>query len=312
VFYLYAWKDPDHRRTRVGNVRLHVHRCDLAILLYDGYDWARTRKVIEDEIKAVRRRLERIKQLLASGQKGDEGAPVAVEEKPNSLLFNSVYIGLDATRELDGPALLAAIDEELEGLRDETATESSWQTNFPLGHPQHGPRRKPRLRGKRLTRSKKPQIEISLDAIKADLDLFTLDTNQPVNDAENMRPSVDQLASRLHLTVKEMEILDHIKTSTWKKFLGGMKSDKRGNVRETGADMVRVELRGLKIGASPGADGGEESRLKLKILPLKLHVDQDALDFLKQFFNFQGPHLEGPPVDRKPSSEPFFRELAVV
>ena len=43
---------------------------------------------------------------------------------------------------------------------------------------------------------------------------------------------------------------------------------------------------------------------KAKILPLKLHVDQDALDFLKKFFSFSDP-------DAEPSSskdETFFRE----
>lgn len=43
--------------------------------------------------------------------------------------------------------------------------------------------------------------------------------------------------------MEDVEIFDHIKTSTWKKFLTSSRSDSRGNIRETGSNMVRVELR---------------------------------------------------------------------
>ena len=222
--------------TRVGKLRVRVHESQVSIYLHDGYDWQGTRKTIEAEIKAVRRRLERIRQLLASGQKADDSI-----ENTRSVLFNSVYIGLDERNEdLDSAALLAAIDEELDGLAAaDTASQSSWQTDFPAGPRRHGERkttgRTPRLRGKRLTRSKKPLIEIGFHVINIDFDVFG--PNDPT-------------ASRLHATVKSMEILDHIKTSTWKKFLTEMKSDSRGNVRETDADMVRIEMMTVRPGVT--------------------------------------------------------------
>jgi autophagy-related protein 2 len=102
------------------------------------------------------------------------------------------------------------------------------------------------LNGKRLTRSKKAQIEINLTGIKAEYDLY-----QPQHD----------VASRVNTTIQSMEILDHIKTSTWKKFLTEMKSDGRGNVRETDANMVRVEL----VAVRPSLPSlSEESRLKVR------------------------------------------------
>jgi autophagy-related protein 2 len=237
-----------------------VHNASASILLHEGYDWIRTRKAIEEEIKAVRRRLAKIRQLLASGQKADESLEQA---STGSTLFNSVYIGLDKDQDGldDTAALMAAIDDELEEGTTQTDmnTQSSWQT-LP-GAPGSSPNPQPftstysadrkkasRLNGKRLTRSKKAQIEINLVDIKADLDVFD---------------KAADMASRVHATIGQLEILDHIKTSTWKKFLTEMKADARGNMRETDADMVRVEL----VAVRPNLPSlAEESRLKVSFV----------------------------------------------
>jgi autophagy-related protein 2 len=155
--------------------------------------------------------------------------------------------------------------------------------------------KKARVKGRRLTPSKRPQMEISLAGIRGDVDMYG--PNDPT-------------ASRVHITVKSLEILDHIKSSTWKKFLTEMKADSRGNMRETDADMVRIEL----VAVRPSLPSLEaENRLRLKILPLRLHVDQDALDFLKRFFNFSMPAQTPAPasptaVKKAAPNEPFFRE----
>ena len=224
---------------------MKLQDCTVQVLLYDGYDWQRTRKAIEDEIKTVRKRLEKIKQLLASGQQADESV-----ENTRSVLFNSIYIGVDQSRDMDQAALLAAIDEELGDLGNDTSSISSWQTDFPAGHagvPVGSDKRskKARLKGKRLTRSKKPQIEFSLQGIKTEVEKFASD---------------NETAMRVNVTIGSMEILDHIKTSTWKKFLTEMKADSRGNVRETDADMVRVELTSVRP-SLPRLD--EEYRLQV-------------------------------------------------
>nr|XP_031857747.1 uncharacterized protein CI109_006842 [Kwoniella shandongensis]KAA5524819.1 hypothetical protein CI109_006842 [Kwoniella shandongensis] len=308
---------------RFGQTRVRVHDSSIKIFLHDGYDWTRTRKAIEDEIKAVRRRLERIRQLLASGQKADE----SIERATSTVLFNSVYIGLDGQREgMDSAALIAAIDEELDELGAETASQSSWQT-LPAAGPGGGHERgrerpstknKLRLKGKRLTRSKKPQIEITLTGLQAEVDIFPPDSE---DEDRIPPPAPSSTASRVNVTVKELEILDHIKTSTWKKFLTEMKADSRGNVRETDSDMVRVELVGVRLG---GNSAEEEMRLRAKILPLRLHVDQDALDFLKRFFSFKSPassssNSTSPSPDTGPSpssqnpqpAEPFFQHVEI-
>lgn len=194
------------------------------MFLYEGYDWAATRKVIEDEVKKMKRRLTQIKQLVASGQAYDPSI-----DPTNTLLFNSIHVGLDQDADEMAPdALIAAIDEKL-GEDDDTASVSSWQSLQPTSSRRPNVPQ-PRPHGRRLTRSRNPSIEFHLAGV------FT----ETVQFAPN-----DEIVSRTFVTVKDVEILDHVKTSTWRKFLTTLRSDSRGNIRETGSDMVRIELRGV-------------------------------------------------------------------
>lgn len=216
-----------------------MHDCDITVLLYDGYDWAQTRKVIEEEVKEMRRRLTKIRQLVANGQTQDPSV-----EETSTLLFNSVYIGLDQDAdELEPGALIAAIDEELNDDAD-NESQSSWQSLHPpsTGKPRV---RSTRIHGKRLTRSKGPSIEFRLSGLNAEIDHY--------------RPG-QTLISRTFVTVRDVEILDHIKTSTWQKFLTELRSDSRGNVRETDSNMARVELRTVRPVAN---NPSEEARLRV-------------------------------------------------
>lgn len=210
------------------------------LFLYDGYDWVRTRRTIEEEVKEMRKRLAKIRQLVANGQIQDPTV-----EDTSALLYNSVHIGLEDDDDLLGEpsALIAAIDEEL---RDdlETASQSSWQSLKP-SNAGKSRARSVRVHGKRLTRAKGPSIEFCLAGLNAEFDQYQPD---------------DPLVSRTFVTVRDLEILDHIKTSTWKKFLTELRSDSRGNVRETDSNMVRIELRSVR--PVPG-NSSEETRLRV-------------------------------------------------
>ena len=211
--------------------------------MYDGYDWARTRKTIEDQVKLMRRRLAKIRQLLASGE-----TQTPEVDQTSALLFNSLYIGLDENGEdMEREDLMAAIDGKL--AEDfETSSQSSWQS-LPAAPSQPTAPKLTRIasgsRNKRLTRSRGPSIEFKLSGVDAEIDHYL---------------PKESIASRTLVTVRDFEILDHIKTSTWRAFLTEMRSDSRGNVRESGSNMVRVELRDVKpIPGNPSV----ESRLRV-------------------------------------------------
>ena len=188
----------------------------------------------------MRKKLARIRQLVANGQMQD-----STIEETSAILFNSVHIGLEEDDEALGEpsALIAAIDEELR--EDfETASQSSWQSLKPSNTSK--PRiRRTRTHGKRLTRSKMPSIEFCISSLQAEFDHYQED---------------NPLVARTFVTVKDVEILDHIKTSTWKKFLTQLRSDSRGNIRETDSNMVRIELRTVRPVPSHSS---EEVRLKV-------------------------------------------------
>ena len=222
-----------------SKISLQIFDGNFDIFLYDGYDWVRTRKTIEEGIKEMRKRLAKIRQLVANGHVEESSL-----DDTSTLLFNSIHIGLDDDEGALGEpaALIAAIDRELKDDEIETA---SWQS-LPTFSAGKQPRAPPiRIHGKRLTRSRGPSIEFSFQGLRAEFDKFYHDS---------------PLVSRTFVTVRDAEILDHIKTSTWKKFLTQLRSDSKGNVRETDSNMVRVELRSVR--PVPG-DSTEEERMKV-------------------------------------------------
>ncbi|KAG1891100.1 hypothetical protein F4604DRAFT_1567203 [Suillus subluteus] len=269
-------------------LRVRIHDSDVSLFLHDGYDWPRTRKIVEQEIKDMRKKLAKIKQLIATGQTQDPSV-----EETSTMLFNSIHIGLDQDFDsLDPTALVAAIDDELENA--ETESHSSWQTLPPASPGQQQRMPSTRIHGRRLTRSKGPSIEIKLIGLDAEVD--------------NYRHRLkDALVSKTLVVIKDAEILDHVKTSTWRKFLTELRSDSRGNIRETDSSMVRVELKTVQPSPSHPS---EETRLRAKLLPLRLYVDQDALDFLKKFFAFKDPDSPSAPADT-PSEETYIQHAEV-
>lgn len=135
------------------------------------------------------------------------------------------------------------------------------------------------------------QIEFQLTDISVSFDLM---------------PSQEASDIYFELNIYDISVIDNIKTSAWKKMLGYMKS--ASVCRENDEGMVHVELTSVR----PIPDQ-QELRLKVKLLPIRLFVDQDALNFLVEFFTFDKMILKSTQlIDTPKKSERddiFFRKL---
>ncbi|GAA5851925.1 hypothetical protein JCM8547_000101 [Rhodosporidiobolus lusitaniae] len=291
------------RSAPASKLRCRLSNTDVTIHLHEGYDWFTTRKAIEEEAKAVRRRLEKIRQLLSTGQMPDSSA----ETKASVLMFGSVQLGLPpGASELPPKDLLAAINEELDDNSDAVSTTSSWQTFGGAPPASSTPRRPaPAVVGKarkKLTRSRTFAIEINLRNLSASYDTYpslpsSFNPSQSLYTSMLLPSSRSQLASKLAANVGAFEIIDNIKTSTWRKFLTELRPSDGGVVRATGAPMAKLEMSTVR---------------PIKISPLRLYIDQDALEFLKAFGAFELPAASGkatPPPSAQ--SEPFFQRVEV-
>ncbi|RDL39188.1 ATG C terminal-containing protein [Venustampulla echinocandica] len=251
--------------------------------LFDGYDWQNTRdtisKAVQDvESKAIEKRA-RNERRSTFDQDMDEEETVI-----GDFLFNSIYIGIPANR--DPRELAAAINQELND--NVTETESLATTTFSSSPSRQGGARRPKAKQLRLNRSKHHKITFELKGVNVDLVTFP--------------PGTGETQSSVDVRVHDFEIFDHIPSSTWRKFATYMQD---AGERETGSSMIHMELLNVK----PIPDlAAAEIVLKVTILPLRLHVDQDALDFITRFFEFKD---DSAPVHSSPGDVPFIQRAEV-
>ncbi|KAK0635889.1 hypothetical protein B0T17DRAFT_61695 [Bombardia bombarda] len=250
--------------------------------LFDGYDWARTREVITKAVQDV--------EAKASERRARAGVIEQDQEEEETVigdfLFNSIYIGIPANR--DAGELAQAINHQLQG--NATETESVATTNYTSATVraagQH--RSKTKTKNLKLSRSKRHKITFELKGVNVDLVTFPEATSETMN-------SID-------IRIQDVDVFDHVPTSTWKKFA---MYDWDAGERELGASMVHIELLNTKPVPSMPAS---EVVLKVTILPLRLHVDQDALDFITRFFEFKD---ESAPIHMSPTDIPFIQRAEI-
>ena len=280
-------------------LRIRVRDVHVIWNLFDGYDWQRTRDTISKAVKEVEAKAtERRARTAASRASPDRESDN--ESVIGDFLFNSIYIGIPANR--DPRELNQDINREIDD--DLTSETMSYATSTTVTSPTarraaggggetgatgSSPHRKKKLR---LSRSKHHKMTFELKGVSADFVVFP--------------PDSGETQSSLDVRVKDLEIFDHVPTSTWKKFATYMRE---AGERESGTSMVHLEALTVK----PVADlAASEIVLKAAILPLRLHIDQDAMDFMSRFFEFRNESLASAQGGgAQPGDVPFLQRVEV-
>ncbi|OBT84930.1 hypothetical protein VE02_06630 [Pseudogymnoascus sp. 03VT05] len=274
----------DTYKVRESPLKVCVRDVHVIWNLFDGYDWQATRDIITKTVQDIE---SRASDTRARRDRRSTAVELDFEEEETVIgdfLFNSIYIGVPGNR--DPRELAAAINRELHD--NATETESLAPTTVSASPSrQGGP---PRVKGKRLrlNRSKHHKITFELKGVNADVIAFP--------------PGSGETQSSIDIRVHDFDIYDHVPTSTWKKFATYMHD---AGEREAGSSQIHIELLNVRPVAELAAS---EIVLRATVLPLRLHVDQDALDFITRFFEFK---YSSNTSSGAPSEPPFIQRAEV-
>ncbi|TGJ80964.1 hypothetical protein E0Z10_g7799 [Xylaria hypoxylon] len=282
-----AYDQSNDVKVRKSPLSVRVRDVHFIWNLFDGYDWNHTRDIISKAVHDIEATAIERQTRQDRARVGTDMEIVESETVIGDFLFNSIYIGIPANR--DPRELAQAINQELND--NATETESIATTALTATPSRQGSRQGGAYRNKkklRLNRSKRHKITFELKGINVDLITFP--------------PGSGETQSSIDVRVKDLVVFDHVPTSTWKKFAT---YDQDAGEREMDASMVHLEILNVKPLPELAA---AEIVLKATVLPLRLHVDQDALDFITRFFEFKD---DSKPTHASPSDIPFIQRAEV-
>ena len=280
--------DTSNNRIKESPLTVCVRDVNIIWNLFDGYDWPATRDTISSAIDNMASKDKERKAKRAGKLKEDGDFMEEEETVIGDFLFNSIYIGVPGNK--DPRDFGNLINQGIYG-DNMTETESRADTTTTTTTTRPGIReRSPRLKGSKvpLRRSKHHKITFELKGCAVDMVAFP--------------PHSGETQSSIDIQIRDFDIYDHVPTSTWKKFATYMHDF---GPREAGRPQIHIELLTVRPVLELAAN---ELVMRVTVLPIRLHVDQDALDFITRFFEFKDPNMEQP----TPSGEPPFIQRAEV
>lgn len=153
-----------------------------------------------------------------------------------------------------------------------------------------------------LGKSQETSGEIIVESLKINFENMTPDFDS----STNLKDEKGYIASRFCLSAKNLDILDKIKSSTFNKFLTSFKSPQLDHsCFAKHLNLIEFELETIRPDAHLLAS---DLKMKLKTLPLKLHINEDFVDFLMRFFTFKDVRFEL--IDEYPE-EIFIRKFEI-
>ncbi|CAN6674487.1 autophagy-related protein 2 [Trichomonascus vanleenenianus] len=322
---------------RVPPIVITVRETAVIWNLHDGYDWIHTQDTINNAVKRVEvqadeinREMDRVRQsqvlqrsatptqanyelAQANGPAGtnldddddDDNDDNMLEYEDDAAvpvvgdyLFNSIYIGIPAGR--DPRELRQVINEDINDDESDSmslASNHSGSTIRSSSKTRTAAGRGDRLK---LKRSRHPKVRIELRGLNCDISVFGGVNDEPPPLKRTKSGKGDNkdgaLLNRVDIRVRDLEIIDKVPTSTWNKFVSYMRS---AGERESDANMAHIIMDTVKPVAKLATC---EVILNVSVLPLRLHVDQDTLEFVTRFFEFKDERF----IDRNAPEETVF------
>ncbi|KAI9722197.1 MAG: autophagy- protein 2 [Chrysothrix sp. TS-e1954] len=261
---------------RESPLRIQISDVHIIWNLHDGYDWKRTRDAISKAVDEVASKAEerRSGRRVSRGQEDEDEESVI-----GDCLFNSIYIGVPTSR--DPHELARQINRNVDDAASETTSHASTATTTRPGATNKPSR--PQSRRLKLERSKRHKIAFELRGFSADIFVY---------------PPGGETQSSIDVRIHDLEIFDHVPTSTWRKFATYMHDS---GPREERKPMVHLEICDVRPVPELSAS---ELVVRVTVLPLRLHVDQDALDFMARFFDFHAPSSSSSPTNNLAPTPP--------
>ncbi|CDK25928.1 unnamed protein product [Kuraishia capsulata CBS 1993] len=291
--------------SRVVPVLFHLITSKVTIRLFDGFDWKATRMAIADAVKRVEKRSAE-QERRADFEQGqsdsveydqseyqseededDEDEDEDDDDRDNyngvieERLFESIHVSLPIGA--NPSSLPSGINREMINDRESTFSADSNQEDskpsLTLGNSS--------ANKLMLKRSKFHKVLIDASDLEFEMTVFT---NTDLADVPKIKPIVfaeDELAddseliNSMQLRVQNFQIVDNVPTSTWNKFVTYMRE---AGDREVGTSMISLVMNTIKPVKALAAT---EMVIRASVLPLRLYVDQDTLDFLTRFGEFK-------------------------
>ena len=253
---------------KVIPLKMNLNLCKVKVYLYDGYDWKTTRKAIKGAAKRVETKLKKRKEEIIN----DEEHP---DENIEENVFNSIYLTMPSDHRVED--FTRCINEKVQNNKPLDGISKRLESSPEFGK---------NYKNLKLRRSSYHKILFDLRSIEVDVSIFS--SRDPRYELTDDTLEIELLNS-VEVRLDTICIYDNLPSSTWNKFLSYM------NIlgeREIGTSMLKLSITNVRPDPSIVSS---EARVELSVLPLRLHIDQDTLEFLTRFFDFKDERFYLPP-----------------